>query len=50
METEYQAKQELTRDLANYKKAYRKNDNLPKEIARNLAQEIRALEQLLRKN
>ncbi len=41
-----EARKELERDLATYKKAYRRN-HLPKEAARYLAREINALEQLL---
>lgn len=39
-------RKELARELATYKKAYRKN-NLPTETARYLAREIHALEQLI---
>ena len=47
--TESAERKELARELANYKRAYRRN-HLPKETARYLAREINALEQLLRAN
>ena len=47
--TESAERKELERELASYKKAYRRN-HLPKENARYLAREINALEELLRVN
>ena len=47
--TESTARKELARELATYKKAYRRN-HLPRETARYLAREINALEELLRAN
>ncbi len=46
---ERSGRKELARELAAYKKAYRRN-NLPRETARYIAREINALEQLLRAN
>lgn len=45
--TENEARKELERELASYKKVYRRNE-MPKETVRYLAREINALEQLLR--
>ena len=47
MQQGYEARRELERELANYKQAYRRN-SLPRDIARYLAREIHALEQLLK--
>ena len=46
---ESEGKKELARELATYKKAYRRN-HLPKETACYIAREINTLEQLLRAN
>lgn len=45
----YEARRELRRELAEYKKAYRKNE-LGRENSRYLVREILALEQLLHEN
>ena len=45
--TESAERKELARELATYKKAYRRN-HLPRETARYIAREINALESLLR--
>jgi len=46
---EKSGRKELARELAGYKKAYRRN-HLPKETACYIAREINALEQLLKSN